>query len=109
MNPRVGVIGLSLVVHFREVTIDEGTTTIADLDISTATSVAIYLKKPSGTVVPLAAVNDTTGTDGKAKYVTLAGTLDAPGVWKIWGIAVIGGNTFPTDESELLVKRAQDR
>ena len=65
-----------------ELTVKDGDAT---LDISTALSMVILFKKPSGTVVTQTAVYQTDGTDGIMQYVTQTGDLDEVGGWKIQG------------------------
>lgn len=83
---------------------DAGTTlrvTIEDdgtaVNIATATSKTIKLKKPGGTVLSKTAILSTDGTDGKMQYTTVAGDLDETGEWQIQGYAVIGSWTGHSD------------
>jgi flavin-dependent dehydrogenase len=85
---RVGDAGTELVV----VVVDESG---AAVDVSSAGK-TIYLRKPDGTVLTKTAVNDTTGTNGKMKYVTQAGDLDRAGEWEIEGKVVVGANSWKT-------------
>lgn len=71
---RVGDIGKTIRVHVRN-----GTT--ADEDLSSATTLTMKFRKPSGSVVTRDAVLTNTGVDGRAEYVTIAGDLDESGSW----------------------------
>jgi len=80
---------------------DIGTTltlTITDcgttLDISTASSLSIFIRKPDGTLLTRTGVFTTDGTDGKIYYVTVAGDTDVAGTYKIQGKV-----TFPSTAS----------
>lgn len=64
------------------------------VDISTASTVAIYIKKPDGTILSRSGTLDTDGTDGKMYYTTQAGDIDVAGLYKIQGKV-----TFPSGAS----------
>jgi flagellar basal body rod protein FlgG len=81
-----GDIGTTLTVTVT----DCGTT----LDISTATSLSIFIKKPDGTLLTRTGIFTTDGTDGKIYYVTVAGDTDVAGTYKIQGRV-----TFPSTAS----------
>jgi hypothetical protein len=55
------------------------------VDISTATSLSIFIRKPDSTVLSRTGVLYTDGTDGKMYYATVAGDLDVAGLYKIQG------------------------
>lgn len=55
------------------------------LDISAATAMTIKFEKTDGTVVAKTAVFTTDGSDGLIRYVTVAGDLDQPGLWRLQG------------------------
>ena len=63
-----------------EVTVKGGQNPI---DISSATVKTFYFKKPSGKVLTKDAIFVTNGTDGKLKYVMVAGDLDEAGAWEL--------------------------
>lgn len=46
--------------------------------------------KPEGTVISRAAVLNTTGLEGKLKYVTVSGDISQSGAWKLQSAATIG-------------------
>lgn len=98
MAIHVGDIGTALIVHV----VDENGD---DVDISTATTKTIYLTDPAGTTTAYAASLNTTGTDGRMKYVTVVGnpttvpgTLNARGDWKIEGFVAMTAGSWSTDE-----------
>jgi hypothetical protein len=66
-------------------------TPASGVDISTATSLSIFIKKPDSTVLSRSGVLNTTGVDGKMYYTTVAGDLDEAGTYKIQGSI-----TFPS-------------
>lgn len=68
----------------------------AVVDISTATR-QILFEKPSGATLTKTAALVTDGTDGKMKYVTIAGDLTPAGFWFVQGVVTIGLNTWHTD------------
>ena len=61
-----------------QVTITE---TDAAVDISTATTLQVILKKPSGPEVTKTASLLNTGTDGILHYTTVSGDIDEKGEW----------------------------
>jgi hypothetical protein len=94
---RVGDVGTELVIP---VTDEDG----VEVDVSAATK-TIYLRKPDGTVLTKTAVNDTTGTDGLMKHVTVSGDLNVAGEWGIQGRVVSGSNQWSTADSTFVVKK----
>jgi hypothetical protein len=97
----VGDIGTELVV----VIVDENG---AAVDVSNVSNtLTIYLKKPgaAGAVLTKSASLDTTGTNGKIKWVTIAGDLDIDGLWTIQGyVQMVGGQKWCSDEGTFRVK-----
>lgn len=73
------------------------------LDISGASTLQMFFRKPTGAVITRTAVLDTSGTDGKMKYVSIAGDLDVAGEWRVQGRVVIGGGDWHTDEARFTV------
>jgi hypothetical protein len=63
-----------------EVTIQESGVT---LDISTATTKQIILRKPSGASMTKTAAFSTDGKDGKIRYASISGDLDVAGKWSL--------------------------
>ncbi len=72
-----------------------GTSTV--LDISSASSLQLILKSPSGVSSTKNAVLDSDGTDGKMKYTSVAGDLNEIGTWRIQAKVEIGGGVFRSD------------
>lgn len=66
-----------------------------DIDISSATTLQIKLKKPSGTLDTHVASFVTDGTDALMHYITLAGDLDEIGTWRVQGFVI-----FPSSSGE---------
>lgn len=64
------------------------------LDVSAATSLAIFLQRPDGTTVSKNAVPVVDGTDGRIYCLTTISDLTLSGVYSIQGKAVIGPETF---------------
>lgn len=63
------------------------------VDISTATTKQIKLKKPDDSVVTKTGIFTTDGTDGKFYYVTTSNDLNQVGTWGIQGYLVMTGFT----------------
>lgn len=93
-------VGTVLAITF----VDEDGTAI---DISTATTKNINLRKPGGTVATKNGDFDTDGTDGVLVYVTEKNgsiyDLDTCGTWEIQGYVVIGTNEWHTAISKFEV------
>jgi len=66
------------------------------VDISSASSLEIFIKKPAGTTLNRTGVLETDGTDGKMYYITVAGDLDAAGNYKIQGRVTVTAGSFYT-------------
>ena len=92
----VGDVGTELVVRV----LDEAGRPV---DVSAATVLTIKLKPPSGSTVPLTAVPDTTGADGRIKYVSLAGTFALAGAYAVEGYVEVGGAKFHTEAGTFTV------
>jgi 5-hydroxyisourate hydrolase-like protein (transthyretin family) len=84
----VGDIGTTLIVTVLE----DG----AIVDISSATSLEITIKKPNGTTETKTGVFTTDGTDGRMQYISIAGDFDQPGNYRIQGKVDITGGTYYT-------------
>lgn len=72
------------------------------VDISSASSLTIFIRKPSGTVLERTGVVED-GPNGKMYYLTVLGDLDAAGNYKIQGKVVISAGTFYTSISNFKV------
>lgn len=77
----------------------------SDVDnISTATSLSVKFKKPSGatSTKPLTLTSD--GSDGKAQYTTIAGDLDEEGGWQAQGYAAFPDGAWRTNKRKFNVE-----
>jgi hypothetical protein len=65
------------------------------VDISSASSLSIFIKRPDGITLTRTGVLETDGTDGQMYYTTVANDLNDAGVYKIQGlINFISGNFY---------------
>jgi hypothetical protein len=67
------------------------------VDISSATTKNILLKKPAGTVLTKAGVFTTDGTDGQLQYTTISGDLNEDGVWEIQAHVILPAGNWHSD------------
>jgi len=67
------------------------------LDISTASSKTIVIRKPDGINITVAAIFSTDGTDGLIYYDSVNGDFDSAGTYKVQAIIIIGSGTYPSD------------
>lgn len=67
------------------------------VDLSSASSIVYTFLKPDETEVSVNGSLYTDGTDGKAKYVSLAGTFDQAGNWQLQLTITIGSGSWHTD------------
>ena len=77
------------------------------VDISTATTLTIYLTDPEGTVTAKTATLYTDGSDGMMKYQVNDDLLSIEGLWRIQGFAVVGGLRLSGMESTFEVKASR--
>jgi len=70
-----GDIGTKLLITIK----DDG----AIVDISSSSSLNIFIKRPDGTMLTRAGTLETDGTDGKMYYIVVAGDLNQAGVYKL--------------------------
>ena len=84
------------------VTVTDGSSAV---DISSATTKELIIKKPSGTKLTKATAFSTDGTDGKMKYNIGSDDLDEAGSYKLQGKVVISDGTFYTDIHTFKVHR----
>ena len=84
------------------VTVEDGGTAV---DISSASTLEMVFKKPSGTKVTQTASLINSGTDGKMKYLTVSDDLNEIGTWELQGHVVIGGGNWLTDIARFKVHR----
>ena len=73
------------------------------VDISSASSIRMIIKKPDQTSSTKTASFNTDGTDGKMKYVTVSGDIDQVGNYKLQGKVVIGSATYYSSVSTFKV------
>ncbi len=74
------------------------------INISTATAKKIQIKRPDGTVIgPFDAAFDSSGTDGKIKYVSLITTFTIPGVYEYQFWVTIASKPFYGNTQQLTV------
>ena len=86
----VGDIGTTLIVTILE----DGSV----VDISSASSLQIIIKKPDATTLTKTGVFTTDGTDGKMQYVSIAGDFDQSGNYRIQGkVNLTSGNYSSSD------------
>ena len=83
-------------------TVMDGSTAV---NISSASTKQITIKKPSGTSITASTTFDSDGTDGKMSYTTVADDLDETGSYKLQGKVVISDGTFYTDITTFKVHR----
>lgn len=76
-----GDIGTKLLI-----TVKDGSSPV---DISTASSLSIIIKRPDGTKLHRSGTLETDGTDGKMYYIVVAGDLNAAGLYKIQAHVVL--------------------
>ena len=75
------------------------------VDISTATSLSIFIKKPDGTILTRTGILETDGTDGQMYYITEAGDLDVAGTYKIQGrVSFASGASYYTSTATFRVE-----
>lgn len=86
MSIRVGDVGTVL-----EATILENG---AALDISAATEMILYLRKPNRAVLEKTAIFQTDGTDGIIQYTTVEDDLSMAGHWDIQGKVTLPGGEW---------------
>ena len=64
------------------------------VDISSASSLSIFIKRPDGTVLTRAGILETDGTDGKMYYIIVAGDLNEAGLYKIQAQVTLTSGAF---------------
>tara|TARA_R100000008_G_scaffold73806_1_gene52359 strand:- start:154 stop:462 length:309 start_codon:yes stop_codon:yes gene_type:complete len=67
------------------------------VDISSASAINIILTGPDDTAKVKTGVLVSGGTDGKAKYVTVADDLDTAGTWKLQGKITFASTVYHSD------------
>ena len=64
------------------------------VDLSSATTLQLIFKKPSGETLTVDAQLYTDGTDGIIYYNTVDGDIDESGVWKLQSYVVVGSAAY---------------
>ena len=82
-----GDVGTTFLLTITEA---DGTTAV---DVGTATKLQMIFLQPDGVSMTKTAELNTTGTDGKIKYVAVAGDIDVVGTWQVQGYVEFGGGT----------------
>lgn len=81
--------------HFEHTIRDEAE---AIVDLTSAGTMQILFRKPSGEVLTKVAVKvNAPGTDGKIEYISIAGDMNETGGWKRQGRVTVGGGPFSSD------------
>ena len=73
------------------------------VDISSASALSIFIRKPNGAILTRVGTLETDGTDGKMYYITVAGDLDAAGSYKIQGQVVLPSGSYSTSTATFKV------
>lgn len=81
-----GDIGTKLLITIK----DDGSV----VDISSASSLSIFIKRPDGTMLTRTGTLETDGTDGKLYYIVVAGDLNSAGLYKIQAQVNLSYGTF---------------
>ena len=84
-NIQVGAIGLVITLTITE---DD-----VPVNVSTASTKTIRIRKPDGSVVEKAAAFTTNGSEGKITYTTIAGDIDLVGEYRVQAYVVMSGFT----------------
>jgi hypothetical protein len=75
------------------------------VDISSASVKELIFRKPNGgAVLTKAATFVTSGADGKAKYTTVAGDINAAGEWLWRGHVTLASGSWNTPEARFTVE-----
>lgn len=67
------------------------------VNVSSATTKEILIRKPSGTLLTNTASLYTDGTDGKIRYISVSGDFDEEGLHRIQGVVDIGSGHYPSE------------
>jgi hypothetical protein len=92
----VGDAGLAFRATVKD---DEGVV----VDISGATALKMWLRRPDGTTVEKTATTVNGGSDGVMQYVTQEGDLSSPGMWSLQGQVTIGATVYHTTIHRFMV------
>ena len=75
------------------------------VNISSASNLSIFIKKPDGSVLNRSGTLETNGTDGKMYYATIYGDIDTAGIYKIQGHVTLLNGSFFTSTATFKVYR----
>lgn len=65
------------------------------VDISSASTLSIFIKKPDGSILTRSGTLETNGTDGKMYYITVSGDINTAGSYKLQGhVTLLNGSYF---------------
>ncbi len=67
------------------------------VDISSAISLSIFIKRPDGTTLDRTGTLETDGVDGKMYYITVAGDLNQAGIYKLQAVVGLPTGTYHTN------------
>jgi hypothetical protein len=75
------------------------------VNISSASSLSIFIKKPDGSILTRSGTFETNGTDGKMYYTTVSGDINTSGSYKIQGRVTLSNGSFYTSTATFKVNR----
>ena len=84
------------------VTVKDGSSVV---NVSTASTKQIIIKKPSGATLTKSASFESDGTDGQINYTIIADDLDEAGTYQLQGKVILSDGTFSTDITKFKVHR----
>jgi len=84
----VGDVGTRLLITIKEDDIP--------VDISTATTISIYIKRPDDSILARTGTLNSDGVDGKIFYDIAAGDLNEAGYYKLQGRVTLNTGTYYT-------------
>lgn len=73
------------------------------VDISSASVLDIYIKKPNASILYRTGTLETDGVDGKMYYITVPGDIDIAGVYKIQGRVTLPSGSYYTSTATFKV------
>jgi hypothetical protein len=86
---QVGAIGAKIEVLIVE--FDNAANADAPVDLSSASTLSIRLKRPDNTTVSRTGIISTNGTDGKMHMLTIDGDINIEGTYYIQGKVIFAG------------------
>ena len=93
----VGDVGTTILVTIK----DDGSA----VDVSSASPITYTFCRPDGSTFTKTGSLNTSGTDGKVKYVTTSGVIDVAGKWRYQVTVTISGSTWNSDIGTLTVHK----